>query len=395
MKILIISQQFYPEEFKINEIVEELTKRNHKVTVLTGLPNYPSGIVPKEYRLFRNRKQNYKGAKVIRCFEIGRRNGALGLMMNYLSFMLSSSLKSIFMRKDFDVVMVYQLTPVTMVLPGIIVSKIKNIKLFTYCLDLWPESVKTIINSEDSIIFRGASFISRFMYKFSDKIAVTSKPFIDYFKNIHHIEVDKLTYLPQPSEQITEDLEAEDNNITDFMFMGNIGKAQNIETILLAAKKIEDEDFIVHFVGEGSEFENTKQMVKDLNIEDKIIFHGRHPYSEMNKFYKKADVCILTLTGNSVIGLTMPAKLQGYMSASKPVLGAMNGAAQEVINDACCGYCVNAGDIDLFSIKMKEYIKMSHKERVKMGKSGKSYFDQNFTIDKYIENLEIELNKLV
>lgn len=396
MKILVVSQQFYPEEFRINEITKELVLKGHDVTVLTGLPNYPSGVIPKKYKFFRNRKENIFGAKIIRTFEIARKNSALGLILNYISFMFSSSFKAVFMKKDFDIIYVYQLTPVTMLLPGIIIKKIKRIPLFCYTLDLWPESVKNIIKNEKNIIFKTTDFISRVLYKSCDKIGVTSKSFTKYFVTKHSIQNNKLIYLPQHSERYTEDLTSSLDHCVDFMFMGNIGKAQDYETILFATKKIEKkENFKVHFVGEGSEYENCKLLTKELDIEDKIIFHGRHPVEDMPKFYKLADACLLTLKGGNEISLTLPAKLQGYMSAGKPIIAAIDGSAQEVIRDSGSGYYVNAGDVDGLSEIIERFIGDTAETKKSMGENSRKYFENEFSIEKHLVKLEKILNSLI
>lgn len=393
MKILIVSQQFYPEEFKINEIVKELVKKGHKVTVLTGLPNYPSGVIPKEYKFFRNRKHDYYGAKVIRSMEIARKNNTIGLSLNYLSFMISSLFKSIFMKKDFDVIYVYQLTPVTMCIPAIIIKKIKNIKLFIYCLDLWPESLKTTI-SEKSFIYNIMKKISAWIYTKADKVGVTSKAFLEYFTNYHKINKNKLVYLPQHSEEIKDDIGFLDNGIVDFVFTGNIGKAQGVEVFIKAASKLKDYNFKIHIVGEGSDLENVKKTSSDLNMDERVIFYGRKPASEMNEFYKLADVCLLCLKTDSFIGDTLPAKLQGYMSAGKPVLAAAGISSKEVIQDADCGIAVDFFDVDLLTKAMDEMCNLSMESLIKMGQNAKVYADYNFNIDNVINKLEKQLEIL-
>lgn len=395
MKILVVSQQFYPEEFRVNEIVEELVNRGHEVDVLTGLPHYPYKKVFPEYKLFKNRKQTYKGAKVYRTFELARKDGVVGLVSNYFSFMISGTLKALRLKKNYDVVYCYQLTPVTMILPALTASKINKVPLFTYCLDIWPEVVKTIIGDRENIILKVADKISKFLYKRSDKIAVTSKPFIEYFTKHHKINENKLNYLPQHGEEYKFKLESIDNGITDFVFTGNIGRAQGLDVFLKAASMIKELDFKIHLVGEGSDKDRLQKITKELEIEDKVIFYGRRPINEMKDFYELADACLLSLIPDGLIGLTMPAKLQSYMSAGKYVLASIEGASVEVINESGCGVCVEASNVELVAKNMEKIVNMTRNQLDDIGQKGKEYFKKNFTLEKHIDELESSLSNLI
>lgn len=396
MKILVISQYYYPEQFRINDICEHLVNNGHSVTVLTGLPNYPSGNIPNEYRWGRKRQEIINGVKVLRCSEIGRTSGAVGIALNYVSYMISASLKALFLKNDFDVIFVYQMSPVTMALPGVIIKKYRHIHLFLYCCDIWPESVKNVISDEGSLVYKIVKKLSRFIYSSCDSIAVTSRPFIEYLTQEHSIPIERISYIPQHAEDIYLQMDFSSNNdITDFVFMGNIGRAQDIECILDAAEKIKNiPKFKIHFIGDGSYLETCKTLVQQKALGDIVIFHGRHTLKRMPEFYKLADACLLTLNANSLIGLTMPSKLQGYMAAGKPVIGAINGSAQEVIIEAQCGLCVNAGDSYALAEAMKDFIENPEKYK-ECGVNGREYFKTHFTIEIFMEKLEKELNKVM
>lgn len=396
MKILVISQYYYPEEFRINDICKELIKHSHSVTVLTGLPNYPTGKIPDKYRWGRKRKENIDGVKVIRCFEIGRKKNVLGLALNYISYMFSASIKAFFLEKNFDIIFIYQLSPVTMILPGIIMKKRIKKPLYLYCCDIWPESIKNIISDESNLVYRIVKKLSRYLYSKCDAVAVTSKPFIDYLNKEHSIPIEKVSYIPQHAEDLYMNMDlSPTDDITDFVFMGNIGIAQDIECILDAVERIRHIDkFKVHFIGDGCCLEIGRTIIKQKNLNNIVFFYGRKPLKEMCQFYKLADACLLTLRGDNLIGESIPAKLQGYMAAGKPVIGAANGAAAEVIKESQCGICVNAGDSEALAEAMKDFIENSYKYK-KCGENGKKYFINHFTKEKYMESLEKELNKLV
>ncbi|WP_346873783.1 glycosyltransferase family 4 protein [Clostridium sp. UBA5988] len=396
MRILVICQYYYPEQFRINDISEQLVQDGHSVTVLTGLPNYPTGKIPSEYRWGKNRKENINGVEIIRCFEIGRRKGAVGMALNYMSYMMSASLKTLFLKKEFDIIFSYQLSPVTMVFPAVIMKKRSRKPLYLYCCDIWPESIKNIISDENNVIYRSVKKFSRYLYSKCDAITVTSKPFVEYFNKEHSIPIERISYIPQHAEDIYSKMDFTPvDDITDFVFMGNIGIAQDIECILDAAEKIKHiPKFKVHFVGDGSYLENSKSIVKQKGLENIVVFHGRHPLDEMPEFYKMADACLLTLKADNLIGLTMPSKLQGYMAAGKAVIGAINGAAQDVINESQCGICVKASDSKALAEAMKDFIENFNKYK-DCGENGRRYFINHFTKEKYMDELKKILSNLV
>lgn len=396
MKILVVCQNYFPENFLINEIAPMLQKQGHEVSVLTGLPNYPQGKVPKEYRFLRRRKEEIEGVKVTRCFEIGRGNGALTLMLNYASFAVSSSLKALFMREKYDIVLSYQLSPITMVLPAVIYKKRKKVPLFLYCLDLWPASALTVVG-EGNPIYKGAAKLSEYLYAQADRIAVTSEPFVDYLQQVCKVDANKLSYIPQHANGslLQQDLASENSEKKIFMFAGNLGKAQSLETIIDAGVQLRNrDDWQIVFVGDGSEMENLRQLTENVGMSQKILFAGRFSPAEMGEQYKKADVLLLTLSGNSAVGDTLPGKLQTYMTVGKPILASINGAAQKVIADSGCGKSVGACDSAGLTGLMTEYLD-NPGQFADCGKNAKTYFAENFTSEVFMQRLGDELTALV
>ena len=395
LKILVVCQYYYPESFLINEIAPMLQKNGHEVTVLTGLPNYPQGVVPKEYRFFKKRNETVNGVRVIRCAEIGRRNGAAFLLLNYASFALSASLKALFMREKFDLVFSYQLSPITMALPALIYKKKKKIPMLLYCLDLWPASALTIVG-EGSPVFKGAQILSKMIYAGADRIAVTSKPFIEYLHTVCDVPTEKLSYIPQHANGVLlhEDLCADASDKKTFMFAGNLGKAQSLETVIDAANLLSDrDDWQVLLVGSGSEAAHLQKKVQELGLAEKVLFPGRFAPEEMAEQYKKADVLLLTLAGDSAVGETLPGKLQTYMTVGKPIFAAINGAAVGVLEDAACGKSVAAGDSKGLAALMLQYLE-TPETFADCGKNAKKYFSENFAPEVFMQKLLSEMKAL-
>lgn len=396
MKILVVCQYFYPETFQINDICRELVRGGDEVTVLTGLPNYPAGTVPKAYRHGRRRDEIWEGIRIIRCFEIGRRRGTLWLGLNYISYCLSAAWKARALEKDFDAVFVYQLSPVLMAYPGTLLKKRLQKPLYLYCCDIWPESVKLVIHKESSLPFRMAEKISRWLYGKCDVIAVQSPAFFDYFETRHRIPKGRLRYVPQyaDSQYLNQDFSL-DNGVFDFVFLGNIGSAQGIGTILEAVEILRKGfQFKVHFVGDGSFLETAKSLVKEKGLSDYVAFHGRQPVENMPQYYALADACLLALTaGAGFIGQTIPSKLQGYMAAGKMVIGAIDGPARDVIERSRCGLCAGAGDSAGLAGHMAGFMREPGKYR-DCGGNGRAYFIKHFSKEQYLEKTRTILRDL-
>ncbi len=395
MKILIVCQYYYPEQFQINEIAPELVRRGHQVTVLTGLPNYPQGEIYTGYESGNKRKEIMAGVKIVRVKEHPRKQGAKNLFFNYISFARNGSKAIKKFSPDYDIVFCYQLSPVTMAKPAINYAKKYKKPLLLYCLDIWPESAKDHI--EIPVVYEMIRWISRKLYQKCDYISVTSRPFIDYFKEVINYPESKMSYIPQHADDsmMSQNLRDEENGVTDFLYAGNMGKGQTLDVIIRAAAELKDrKDFLIHMVGDGSKRTELEELSWELGINEKVLFYGNQERENMPKFYKKADVLLITLRGNNAVGNTMPGKLQMYMTAGKPILGAINGAANEVIRESKCGACVQAGDYKGLANLMADYMDCPQKY-IECGKNAQTYFMKNFTLKKYMDSLEELMKEMV
>lgn len=357
MKILVISQHYYPENFRITDICETLVEMGHQVDVICGLPNYPEGEVLSDYKHGKNREQVINGVNIHRCFEIGRGKSKIKLFLNYYSVCLSMLSKAKKLKEKFDVVFINQLSPVMQAWAGIAYAKKHKIPCIMYCYDLWPDSLAAGGIGKNNPIFKYYYKVSNKCYKQVDKLLVTSKSFIDYFVDYHHIDVNKIHYLPQYCEDLFSNIEVKNDkkdNEFNYVFAGNVGKMQSVETIIKAANEIKDDKSIkIHIVGDGSNLENCKKLASEYGL-DNVLFYGRRPLEEMPKFYAMADAMLVTLAKNDVISRTLPGKVQSYMAAGKPIIAAIDGECQTIINEAECGLVCNAEDyIGLSSIILK------------------------------------------
>lgn len=396
MKYLIVTQYYYPEQFQINDIAPELVRRGHDVTVLCGLPNYPQGKIFPGYEKAEKREETIDGVRIVRCRQIPRGHNPLTLVLNYWSFVKNARITVRKLEADFDVVIGYQLSPVTSMFPALEYKRLHGTPLLMYCLDLWPVSGQSHLPVKNGWVYRWLCRCSRKIYNAFDRILVTSRPFVSYLHEVNNVPLDKMAYLPQhaDSSMLEQDLAADENGVADFMYAGNLGAGATLDVIVKAARVLGPRrDYRIHFVGDGSARKGLERMVVASGLQDNIVFHGNRKRSEMPDFYKKADVLLITLRGNNAVGDTMPGKLQMYMTVGKPILGAINGAAAEVIDAAGCGRCVRSGDYEGLAGLMASYI--AHPEQfAACGGNARTYFLQNFTFDKYMDGLEKELHNL-
>lgn len=393
MKILVVCQYYYPEPVRITDICEELVEMGHEVTVLTGVPNYPMGTIYEGYRGKAHREEKINGVNIIRCFTIGRRTGIFWRILNYFSYPLSSGMKVKKLDKDFDVVFVNQLSPVMMAHAAIKYKKRYHKKMVLYCLDLWPESMEVGGIKKGTILYKIFHLVSQKIYLQVDKLMVTSRMFDEYFYNEFGIPKNEIAYLPQYAEIFFENVEGKLKQEEGYhlMFAGNIGVAQSVNTIIEAAYILkEHKDIFFHIVGDGIALENCQKLVEKYKI-NSVKFYGRKPVNEMPEFYDMADAMLVTMIDNPTISKTLPGKVQTYMAAAKPIIGAINGETQYVIESAKCGYCGKAESPKELAENILKFVISDKKDEY--AKNAREYYQKNFTKEKFMNKLASELCK--
>ncbi len=398
MKILMICQHYWPEHFQITEVCEELVKRGHDVTALVGIPNYPTGVVPEEYLGGRNRVQNHNGVHIVRVEEVPRKNGIAGLARNYFSYMNGSKKKARELEGEFDVVFAYQISPVLMAAAVKDAKRRFGCPALIYCADIWPDAVKAMLPDKLSFMVPFMKSVSTRIYDQADLLVSNSSAYMDCFEQVHGFDRSKLKYVPWYAEDgyLSMDLSADPSDKVRFMVMGNIGRLQYMASVMEAVNLIKRrDDFELHIVGEGSSLADCQRYVSENGLEDKVIFHGRHPFEEMPDFYRMADCCILTLNvpGAPWISSTLPSRLQGYMAAGKPILAAISGSASEVIRESGCGKAVPAGDSAGLAALMEDFVD-NRGAYAGCGGAGRAYFRANFTKERFLDEIEGLLTNL-
>lgn len=399
MKVLYVSQYFYPETFRGNDIVFDLVEKGHDVTVLTGKPNYPSGNFFDGYSFWGIKREIINGANVIRIPTFPRGNGgALRLILNYLSFFIFSFPYSRFrLASNFDIIFVQQLSPVTMAFPAIWAKKRnRNAKLYIWILDLWPESITAVTNLKNRYIIGVIDKLVKYIYSKADYILISSNSFK---KSIQQRSRNKeIIYFPNWAESIYDfntNLKFNLGGLPvgfNIMFAGNIGEAQDFETIIKASELTKNEKINWIILGDGRKLNWVKEQIKLKNLENVHIL-GRHPIEKMPAFFQNADAMLLTLKNSPVFDLTVPAKLQAYLASGKIILGAINGESNSIINNNNIGKSSESGNFHKLAENAIFLKNLSKEKRIEMEKNSKNLYLMNYSKSVLLNYLESSFKK--
>ncbi len=399
MKILLVTQYFFPENFKSNDIAFELVKRGHEVTVLTGLPNYPEGKFFNGYGFFKKRRETINGVKVIRALLIPRgKGGGIRLLLNYFSWAFFASIRALFLafQDKFDAVLVHEPSPITQGFPAIVIKKIQKNPIYFWVLDLWPESLTSAGGVKNKTVLSFFTGMVKYIYNNSDKILISSKGFRESIITKGNYE-NKLVYFPNWAEDsiLKGDLNYPIPKLPQgfkILFAGNIGVAQDVYSIVKAALILKEKlDIHFVFVGDGRSKQELEDFVITNNLSQTVHFLGRFPIEAMKTFFTKSDVLLVSLKDELIFNLTVPAKLQAYLCTQKPILGILNGEGAELITEANCGFSTNAGNSEGLAKEIVKLYELSEEQRSILGQNGFKYFEENFTMTKCIDNLELIL----
>jgi len=398
LRILIISQYFWPENFRINELSEELKKEGHNITVLTGYPNYPKGEIFKDFLNNKNKFNNYKGIKIIRIPILARKQGKLKLTLNYLSFLFNSIFIGYFKlyQKKFDLIFTFQVSPITIGITSAFFSSIKNCPSVFWVLDLWPDTLVALNIIKRKWQIKLFKFLVNWIYGKCDIILAQSKNLLKEIKKYPSVK-ENTYYFPswgdsnlfrkkvEPADEVSK------SNKFTILFAGNIGEAQDFPNILNAVRELKSKkvkDFRIVVVGEGSKKEWLEKNVQKFELENYFEIHKGYKFERMPSFFLHADALLVSLLNKEVFNITIPGKLQFYLSSGIPIIGMLCGEGAEVIRKSNSGYVCNSGEyIELSKIIIK-ISNMNKKQLEILGKNGKKYSRKEFLKSKLVKKLE-------
>lgn len=407
MRVLVVSQYFWPETFRVNDIVGELCRRGHEVTVLTGLPNYPEGEVFEEYRRAPALFVHFDGADVVRVPMLARGRGSVRLMLNYASFVISGCIVGPWLLRGraFDVVFIFQASPVTAALPGLVMRRLRGIPALMWVLDLWPDTLTALNVVRAPWVLALVSWLVGTIYRSCDLVLGQSRSFEDNVRRLSK-GTSRFRYFPgwaepmfqgrlatvAPAPEVAPYLDGTFN----VLFAGNLGESQDFPSVLVAAEVLRDRrDIRWLIVGDGRVAEWVREEIRRRGLEASVHMLGRHPIDRMPSFFRAASALLVTLKNDPVFAMTIPGKVQAYLATGLPILGMLDGEGARVIEQSGAGLVSPAGDGVRLAEQVWRMAAMSDQARSAMGTLGREYSSREFDRDRLLTRLADWMSELV
>lgn len=393
--ILVISQYFYPEQFRINDMCAEWVKRGYKVTVLTGYPNYPQGEYYDGYGWFKRTRQRWKGVDIIRIPLTARGQGSVKLALNYFSFVVSGFFWALTTNVKADYVFTFEVSPMTQALIGTWYSKRRKIPNYLYVQDLWPENVEIVTGIHSPLVIKPIEAMVNHIYKHCDVIFATSPSFVKEIQKRVKKDKSKVKYLPQYAEDFYKPVERKpvseipNDDSLKIIFTGNIGKAQGLDILPKTAKLLKGKEnvkFVI--VGDGRDKDNFLKQIANNGVQDMFIMIDRQPPERIPELLAACDAAFISFMPDPLFEKTIPAKLQSYMACGMPIIAAATGETKRIVEGSKCGLCSDIGNVAELEKNIKQLIHSCDMDQMSKvsGQYYISHFNKNkimFYIDSY------------
>ena len=406
MRLLVVSQYFWPEPFRVNDLVTELARRGHDVTVLTGTPNYPEGRTYPEFAQDPSRFVSYAGAEVVRVPLVPRGKSSLRLVLNYLSFVITGLTLGLWRLRGrrYDAIIVVQLSPVTAALPGLALRRLKRAPLLMWVLDLWPDSLAAVGVLRSPRALEWVGKLVGFIYKRCDRVLVQSQAFVSNVQK-YAGDTSRVRYFPGWAEPIfdgpLDNVEVAPEvvpyaNTFNVLFAGNIGDAQDFPAILDAAQALRDEPNLRWLiVGDGRAAEWVRNEIARRGLARNVIMLGRHPIERMPAFFRAASALLVSLRKDPIFAMTIPGKIQSYLATGLPIVAMLDGEGAAVIERAGAGVVCEAGAGLAMAERVRGLMGMQADERAAMGERGRRYCEREFSRSGLMSALEGWADELI
>ena len=396
MKILIITQYFWPESFKINDIAIALIERGHQVSVLTGKPNYPEGKFYKGYTYFDKNFEVWNNIKIYRSLMTPRGNGkGILLFLNYVTFAVFSSIRLFFINERIDKIFVFEPSPITVGIPAVVCKFKFKAPIYFWVQDLWPESLTSAGGVKNKYILSFFSRLTKFIYSHSFKILVQSRAFIPYIIN-QNVSSGKLIYYPNSTESYFRKKHVSTDFLSRFpdgfklIFAGNLGEAQSFDTIIAAIKILVKEGINVQLIilGNGRMREYIQKKVIELGLDNNIHLWGSFESNLMPDFFSCADAMLVSLKKDLIFSLTIPSKIQSYLACGKPIIASLDGEGARIVEEAKAGFTSKSEDVIGLKDAIKKMYLLSPEEQIEFGDNARRYFEKEFEREMLVDKLE-------
>ncbi|MEJ6002173.1 glycosyltransferase family 4 protein [Paucibacter soli] len=383
MRVLLLSQHYWPESFAINEVAAALSDQGCQVTVLTGKPNYPEGQVFPGYRVRGVQREHHQACEIVRVPLLPRgQGGALRLALNYLSFIVAASLLGpwALRGRSFDVILVYGTSPVLQALAAIALKRIKRVPLVTWVQDLWPESLELTGYVRSKRLLAATAVVVAWIYRRCDLLLVQSRGFMEPVQALAGST--PVRYHPNPGRALAPRSPGAMPALGGgfkIVFAGNLGRAQGLHTVLQAAQLLGPEsDIRWVLVGSGARLDWLAEQVRLRGLELQVLLPGRFDPAQMPAIYEQADVLLVSLGRNPALSRTIPSKLQEYLGAGRPVLAALDGEGAMLVNESGAGLACPAEDAAALAAAAQQLQRCSAAERAAMAEAGRRCYEEQF-----------------
>ena len=395
MKILIVTQYFYPETFRVNTLCKELVKRGYDVTVLTGYPQYPQGKIYDGYGFGKPYETTWNGAKIHRIKMRPRGKTPFGLLLNCYTFVAEGKKWVKKCKEKFDAVYVFEVSPVTVGLPAVAYKEKFGTPIYFNVQDLWPENVQIVLGIHMKPVISAINKIVDKIYGASDKILCSSQSFVENIAN-RGVSREKLVFWPQfctePKLEDTAKPDCYKEDYFNIVFTGNIGQAQGLDLMIDAAAKLQTTKVRWFLVGDGRAREHLETRVKEEGLEDVITFLGKVSEEEANRYIHYADCAYLSFQKNRLFDMTLPAKLQSYMACGTPILAAAGGESARIVEENRCGI-VTKQEPETLAEGVERLLSYGVDKLQKMRENARSAYGELFEMSKLVSQLEDLMRK--
>jgi len=394
VRVLVVSQYFWPESFSINNVVKTLLEKDVGVEALTGKPNYPKGDKFPGYKTWGCQRETHQGISINRIPLLARGRGGLRLALNYLSFVISGLLFAPWMlrKKRFDVIFIYAPSPILQAIPAIFLGWLKGCPVVLWVQDLWPESLSATGHIQNRVVLKLVGLAVRFIYRHCDLLLVQSRAFEEPVRAL--VPDTPIVYYPNSvDDTFAAPVTGETPRVAGLgegfsvMFAGNIGAAQAVGVIVEAASLLK-EHADIHFVvlGDGSCREEMLKAVRQRGLAN-LHLPGRFPVETMPGFMQKASALLVTLADQPIFAATVPNKVQAYLAAGRPIVACLNGEGARLVVEAGAGLATPAEDARALADTILRLYRLSPAEREKMGENGRRYYQEHFDHDRLVDQL--------
>lgn len=394
IKMLVVSQYYYPEQFRINDMCAEWVRRGYDVTVVTGIPNYPQGKFYQGYGWFKKRRETHEGVKIIRLPIVSRGTTKARLGLNYISFVISGFFWKVFTRQKADIVFSFEVSPMTQVLPAVWFAKRRKVPCMVYVQDLWPENFQEMTGIQDGFIVKLITRMTNYIYQQCKLILVTSNSFKKAVEN-RGVPAEKVVFWPQYAEDFYKPSKTEsslvppDDRFT-IAYTGNIGTAQGLELLPKAASLLKEKGQQVRFllVGDGRGMSALKRAVEENGVEEYFHFVPQQPQYEIPGILAGADAAFISFADKPLFSMTIPAKLQTYMACGMVIVAVASGETERIIAEARCGLCCPPNDSEGLAAIIQQVMGTSSVQREAFAKNGILYNAKRFGKELLLDLLD-------